>query len=121
MINPTYQDGQTIYEDLSNQLDTAATLFASPAATAAAGTDVMFGAGPTVGKANVLWIEFCNTLRLRLLMRQTQMNGRGAYITGEIAKITANGGGFLTTDAQINPGYANNDQQKQPLGDISER
>ena len=28
-------------------------------------------------------------------MRQTQMSGRDAYITGEIAKIVANGGGFL--------------------------
>lgn len=115
VINPTYQDGQTIYEDLSNQLDTAATLFASPAAVAAAGTDVMFGASPANTGANALWIQFCNTLRLRLLIRQSQMNGRGAYITGEIAKITANGGGFLSTDAKVNPGYANNQDQQQPL------
>ena len=110
VINPKYDDGQTIYEDLSNQLDTAATLMASPAAYCdAAEYDVMFDGD------NSLWIQFANTLRLRLLMRQTQMNGRGAYITGEIAKIVANGGGFLRQDAAINPGYANNDQQQNPL------
>ena len=53
---------------------------------------------------NASWIAFANTLRLRLLMRQTQMTGRDAYITGEIAKIIANGGGFLDVDAAVNPG-----------------
>src|SRR5579864_8204046 len=43
VINPKYDDAQTIYHDLSNQLDTAATLMASPAAVAAANSDVMFG------------------------------------------------------------------------------
>jgi hypothetical protein len=109
VINPTYTPGQTIYEDLSNQLDTAASLMASPAAVAAANSDVMFDGD------NSLWIQFANTLRLRLLIRQTQMPGRDGYIKGEIAKIVANGGGFLDQDAAINPGYANNDQQQNPL------
>jgi len=109
VINPKYTEGQVIYEDLSNQLDTAATLMASPAATAAENSDVMFDGD------NTLWIAFANTLRLRLLVRQSQMPGRDAYIKGEIAKIIANGGGFLEEDATINPGYANNDQQQNPL------
>ena len=112
IINPKYDDAQTIYEDLSNQLDTAATLMASPAAVISGAdltADVMFGGD------NAAWIAFANTLRLRLLMRQTQMNGRGSYISGEIAKITANGGGFLDQDATVNPGYANNDQQQNPF------
>ncbi len=37
---------QTIYEDLSNQLDTAATLMTSPAAVAQRNTDVMFDGDP---------------------------------------------------------------------------
>ena len=109
VINPKYDDAQTIYKDLSNQLDTAATLMASPAAVAAANSDVMFGGD------NPSWIAFANTLRLRLLIRQTQTSGGDAYIAGEIAKITANGGGFLTQDATINPGYANNGGQQNPL------
>ena len=47
------------------------------------------------------------------------MPGQGAYITAEIAKIVANGGGFLTQDAVLgnNPvfSYANNNGQQNPL------
>jgi len=111
VINPKYDDAQTIYHDLSNQLDTAANLMASPAAviTNGATTDVMFQGN------NSLWIQFANTLRLRLLIRQTQTSGGDAYIAGEVAKIVANGGGFLTQDAYINPGYANSSGQQSPL------
>ena len=109
VINPKYDDAQTIYKDLSNQLDTAATLMASPAAVASANSDVMFGGD------NPSWIAFANTLRLRLLLRQTQVAGADAYIAGEVAKITANGGGFLQQDATVNPGYASNAQQQNPL------
>jgi Starch-binding associating with outer membrane len=109
VINPKYDDAQTIYKDLSNQLDTAATLMASPAAVAAANSDVMFNGD------NSQWIAFANTLRLRLLIRQTQTSGGDAYIAGEVAKITANGGGFLKQDATINPGYANNADQLNPI------
>ena len=109
VINPKYDDAQTIYKDLSNQLDTAATLMASPAAVAAANSDVMFGGDVSQ------WIAFANTLRLRLLLRQTQVSGADTYIAAEVAKITANGGGFLTQDAVVNPGYANNADQQNPL------
>lgn len=109
VIQPTYDDGQKIYEDLSNQLDSAANIMLTPAAVASAGTDIMFNGD------NASWIQFANTLRLRLLMRQTQMAGRDVYIKAEIAKIIANGGGFLTKDAAVNPGYANNAGQQNPL------
>jgi Starch-binding associating with outer membrane len=109
VIQPKYEKGQDIYEDLSAQLDTVATLMASPLAIGDPKSDVMFGGD------NASWIAFANTLRLRLLMRQSQMSGRDAYIKAEIAKIIANGGGFLTKDAAVNPGYANNDGQQNPL------
>lgn len=109
VIQPKYDSGQAIYNDLSNQLDSAVTLMNSGLATASANTDIMFNGN------NAEWIAFANTLRLRLLMRQTQMSGRGSYISGEIAKIVANGGGFLTVDAAVNPGYANNAGQQNPF------
>ena len=109
VIQPKYESGQSIYEDLSAQLDTAASIMASPGAVSEGQYDVMFGGD------NTLWIQFANTLRLRLLMRQTQMPSRDAYIKAEIDKIVANGGGFLEEDAAINPGYANNDGQQNPL------
>ena len=116
VIQPKYDQGQAIYEDLSKQLDSAVTLFSDPTAIALPNSDVMFyGDNPS-------WIAFANTLRLRLLLHQTQMPGRAAYIQAEIAKIVANGGGFLTVDAAVNPGpkasvpgYANNAGQQNPL------
>jgi len=112
IIQPKYESGQSIYEDLAKQLDTVASIMASPAAVISPGqekSDVMFGGD------NSLWIKFANTLKLRLLMRQSQMTGRDTYIKDEIAKIEANGGGFLDEDAAINPGYAANDGQQNPL------
>jgi Starch-binding associating with outer membrane len=109
VIQPKYEKGQDIYEDLSAQLDTVASIMATPAAVGDPKSDIMFAA------SNSSWIKFANTLRLRLLMRQTQMSGRDAYIKAEIAKIIANGGGFLDKDANVNPGYANNDGQQNPL------
>jgi len=52
---------------------------------------------------------------LRILLRQTQMSGRSTYIQSEIAKINANGGGFITADASVNPGYASNTGQLNPF------
>jgi len=109
VIQPKYEKGQDIYEDLAAQLDTVVELMGSPAAVGEPGSDVMFAGD------NASWIKFANTLKLRLLMRQTQMSGRDAYIKAEIDKIVANGGGFLDEDATVNPGYANNDGQQNPL------
>ncbi len=108
-IQPKYDSGQVIYLDLAKQCDSAVTLMGSPSAIAGAGTDIMFGG------SNALWQAFANTLKLRILMRQTQVPGSAAYISTEIAKITANGAGFLTQDAAINPPYANNNLQQNPL------
>ena len=53
------------------------------------------------------WVKFANTLKLRLLMHQASRADRAAYITAEIAKITAEGSGFLGSgeDAAVNPQY----------------
>ncbi len=113
-ITPTYDSAQSIYLDIAKQCDSAVMLMNSPSAIGSASSDIMFGG------SNALWIQFANTLKLRILMRQTQMPGQGAYITAEIAKIVANGGGFLTQDAVLGniPGqfqYANNNGQQSPV------
>jgi len=108
-IQPTYDNGQAIYESLAGRLDTAVSLLSRADAVAAANSDVLFNG------SNSSWVQFANTLKLRILMRQTQMSGRTAYIQTQIAKITANGGGFLSSDAAVNPGYANNVGQLNPF------
>jgi hypothetical protein len=108
ILTPKYDDAKTIYEALNVQLDSAVNIINNaktpiPVTTA---SDVMFSGNMTS------WIKFANTLRLRLLMHQSQMAGRDVYIKGEIAKIK---GGYLTTDANINPGYLKADQKQNPF------
>jgi hypothetical protein len=108
VITPKYDKGQSVYEAIVAQLDSGVTYMQNPNATATSTSDVMLG-GNTAS-----WIAFANTLRLRILMRQTQMSDRTSYIQAQIAKIQANGGGFLTADATVNPGYAASTGQQNP-------
>jgi Starch-binding associating with outer membrane len=86
-------------------LDTAVTIIKSGGSTwnlPPATVDVMFKGDMTK------WAKLANTMNLRLLLHQSEVGGaKATFISGEIAKIAANGAGFLGTgeDAQINPGY----------------
>ena len=111
---PAYDKGLDIYKDLFLQLDTAITLITNANVTATGAdkniwtNDIMFGDPVNgvignVASMKTKWIKFANTLKLRMLIH--------AYAVGainkaaEIAKINANGFGYLDVDAQVNPGY----------------
>ncbi len=104
IIRPKYDKAQDVYDDLVKQIDAAqADIKGSSVSdniniTAA---DIMFKGDKTK------WYQFSNTLKLRILMHQSEMTGRDAYIKAEIAKIVAQGSGFLPSglDAAVNPGY----------------
>lgn len=101
---PHYDNGQVIYEDLMKQLDEAITLMkgTSPDKALRIGiADIMFHGDRT------MWYKFINTFKLRLLMHQASRADRAQYIQAEIAKITAEGSGFLQSgeDADMNPGF----------------
>lgn len=98
-VTPGYTGGQVVYEDLIKKLDSAITLIKAATFPSSAPEDIVFKGNKT------LWIQLANTLKLRMLIRQSMMSGRSSYITTEINKITAEGSGFLTTNALINPGY----------------
>lgn len=105
-LRPVYQDAQTIYDSLIIELNKAINLMSSSNAIEDDGGDVLFK-GKTTS-----WIQFANSLKLRILMRQSAMPGRNGYIKDEIHKIMLNQKGFLTEDAGVNPGYSN-DASKQ--------
>ncbi len=109
LIQPTYDNGKAIYEAIASNLDAAVVLFKRSDALGSATQDVLFSGD------NSKWIKFANTLKLRILMRQTQMPSRAAYIQTEINKIVSNGGGFLTADAAVNPGYLNSGGKQNPF------
>ena len=110
-LKPKYDDAKSIYEALNIQLDSAVQIIngAKTPIKLTAASDPMFNGNITN------WVQLANTLRLRLLLHQTQIAGRDVYIKAELAKIK---GGFLTTDAVINPGYAKADGKQSPLWDI---
>ena len=101
-IAPKYDDDQFIYEDLVKRLDTAMSNIA--AATWPTNTDVIQQDVIFRGNRD-RWIRFANTLKLRILMRQSFMTGRDAYITTNINNTLARG--YITTDVLVTPGYQN--------------
>lgn len=54
------------------------------------------------------WIQFINTLKLRLLIHQANRTDRAAYIATEMQVIKNEGSGFLPSgvNGSVNPGYA---------------
>ncbi len=107
-ILPKYDSAQSVYLAFTAQLDSGIMLMQNPLATAQGTSDVMFGGNATS------WIQFANTLKMRILMRQSNVISQ-SYLTSELASITSNGAGFLTSDAAVNPGYANNSGQGNPF------
>jgi hypothetical protein len=108
---PKYSKGIDIYKDLLRQLDTGITLIKGTTAAQnknIATTDIMFGGN------QAMWVKYANTIKLRLLVHL--MNGGilkpqelvpGIDIAAEIAKINAEGSGYLRAgeNAEVQPGY----------------
>src|SRR5690606_21247967 len=69
--------------------------------------DALFG-GDLTG-----WKQFANSIKLRILARESDVKA-ASYITEQLAKIDAEGSGFIEEDATINPGYANLEDKQNP-------
>ena len=96
-----YDDPATIYKGLVAKCDSAVTIIkAAPTNAINPGNyDVVFGGNMTN------WIAFAKTLKLKLLMRQTEAGlGSAGVKTALSGMATAD---FLTVDATVNPGYSN--------------
>lgn len=100
---PKFDNGKDIYADLSKKMDTAIALFKTSGNTAISG-DIMFNGDAT------RWTHFANTVKLRLLLRQSEVNGAAAK--AQAAQLS---GGFLTKDATVNPGYLNSAGKTNPF------
>jgi hypothetical protein len=94
---PVYDDAKTIYEDLITKLSTAISDINSATWPLNEPQDIIFKGDKTQ------WIQFANSLKLRILIRQSNMSGRDSYITGAINAIS---GGFISDNVYAQPGYA---------------
>jgi hypothetical protein len=96
---PSYDKASNIYDSLVARLDLAiAALSNPPAAAQVPGPeDIMFHGSLSA------WAKFANTVKLRMLVRQSAVSSKQAFITSEISKTAAVG--YLTSDAVVNPGY----------------
>ncbi len=110
---PKYDDAQTIYTDLIVKLTDAIALInnASEKALVPGTDDIMFGGDMDE------WKKFANTIKMRILVRQSDMDGRTAYIQEQINAITAEGSGFITEDVGVNPVYKKEVDKQSPLWD----
>jgi hypothetical protein len=102
-----YDKGSDIYKACISKIDSAVAIIksSSASATSPSNFDVMFGGDMSK------WTKFANTLKLKMLMRQTQSANNGSL--GDAGVKTALAGytqaDFLGAgeDAVINPGYSN--------------
>ncbi|HEV2482147.1 MAG TPA: SusD/RagB family nutrient-binding outer membrane lipoprotein, partial [Puia sp.] len=115
ILYPRYDSAQGIYEDLILQIDTAIAMInganASVAVQPDVTSDIMFGGNM------LLWKEFGNTLKLRMLLHQSEMPNRQSYIQARLQDIASEGDGFLPAgqNAWVNPGYSQNNNQQNPF------
>ncbi|MBS1599492.1 MAG: SusD/RagB family nutrient-binding outer membrane lipoprotein [Bacteroidetes bacterium] len=110
---PKFDSAQVVYNELIIQLDSATTIInnTDPAtANDPSSSDVMFEGDMSK------WIKFINTLKLKILMRQTSQSGGDAYIKQHLSGLTTNDFFGVGEDAAINPGYSNSSSaQQSPL------
>lgn len=114
ILTPKFDDQKAIYESLILLLDSAVTNIKAHAPAGTQGSaDIAFNGSTS------RWLKFANSLRMRILMRQSRVAGRDAYIIAEIKKAVANGGGFLGAgeDVAVNPGYLASAGKQNPFYD----
>jgi len=112
LLNPAYDDDKDVYRSLYTQLDEALALIdgTHPATSIAVGAE-----DPVFAGDMDMWKKFANTLKLRLLIRESVLAETDAasatYLNSKFTELAS--ASFMTTDVVINPGYSdgNNNQQ----------
>jgi len=111
-LNPKFDDGYSIYQDLIKNLDDALSKdFSASTNTILTGTkdstaDVLFG-----GNINQ-WKRFANTLELKMFLRMT--NAKPTEAQAGVQKLYSAGASFLDVDAGIFK-FTNTEAQDNPM------
>ncbi len=107
---PVYDDAQLIYEDLVKELTEGIRLINdNPSSKQPGADDIMFGGNMDS------WKQFANSVKLRILVRQSKMSGRETYLKEQFGIIAQEGSGYITDNASINPGYVAQVDKQSPF------
>lgn len=105
---PSYDEPEGIYEDLLKQVDSAIAMIQEADVSkekSMASNDILYAGDMDK------WLKFANTVKLKLLMRQSNVLGSGV----QSALSNTLSIGFITADANVNPGYLNTAGKQSPL------
>jgi hypothetical protein len=106
-LNPKFDEGYTIYVDLLKSIDTAlAKDFSASTNSNPGSADLVFGGNMQK------WIEFANTLELKMYLRM--INAKPAEAQAGVQKLYTRNAEFLTSDAAVS-GFTDAPGQDNPL------
>jgi hypothetical protein len=112
---PSFDKAADIYKSLVEELKGAVSdINAATNGTKPGAEDVVFGGG-TAGMTR--WKRFANSLRLRILLRQSSTTDAtlNSYVASEMTLLNSAPDGFITTDVVVQPGYAASSGQQNPF------
>ena len=105
-LTPKYDKGEDIYKASIADLENAIQIINSGAGTKPSSTDIVFGG--TMAD----WVSFANTIKLRYLVRMSNVTGEMAtYRDQKLATLA--GATFSAKDVTVNPGYSSASDTKQ--------
>ncbi len=112
ILKPKYDDQEEIYTDLVVKLNEAIALIQNAPSTANAlnsSSDIIYHGDMAK------WLKFANTLKLRILVQQSGIASKAAYIAAEIANTASVGYIGEGDGALCNPGFVESDGKMNPF------
>ncbi|MFV0247438.1 MAG: SusD/RagB family nutrient-binding outer membrane lipoprotein [Tenacibaculum sp.] len=107
---PAYDDAETVYKSVIQQLTEVVSLALNLPDNAEnpSSQDIIFNGDMTK------WAKWANTIKLRMLVRMSNTE-QNQYIEEQIALIDANGLGYITEDVVAQPGYSDDSRKQSPF------
>jgi hypothetical protein len=110
---PKFDKAEDVYDGLITELSDAIDLIDNATANDDSKTpgadDVIFAGNMTS------WKQLANTIKMRILIRQSGMAAKQGFIQAEFNKIAAEGSGFIGADAAVNAPYENATNKQNPF------
>lgn len=120
LLSAKYDKAEEIYDAILTTIDAGLAVINTTATgdNPSTSSDIIFGSGSTTSSPATSmnrWIRFANTLKLRVLLRQSLIPSRAAKVSAGFASLA--GKTFLAAgeNAAVNPGYLNQSGKFSPL------